>query len=848
MFKINKTYFACINYTNITNSSYDLTNNCDNQIGYSTTFAAEIAFKVISLLGFVSNFLLVCYYFFHKGKKDKRNRKKTSMRRLFGILPITDCLVSIYWILSSFVFKKLSDIQENYILCSFTSLFYIFLFTFQFVITNFLLYHFRKINTNPIEGILKPDKNVRLYILISILSSMVVAGITDLFKIMGTGPMNTCFINTEYAGYYDFIFCVPIICLIIAIIQIIHDLFFMQMFSADKGIRKLYIKNSLYVLIFCTLHTPMLVVLVYSIIMNRNHFEDDASMRIVIQLVSIFTCLIPLLISLIRQCQGLTRFECVNDCIKRKKRKEIIRKTRAFSISNGKDGNNSNQARNPSSERSESLGDPFEWLENHVMEYFMRDILIGVATAIKKSEIYKNEEWEINSLSPQDFHNAVKHKIDFQNYCLDDETVKNSEYLDVKVIDYAPKCFAYLRQMEHIDIEEMIESFLPKNNKQGIKESQGKSGSFFISTDDNKYMIKTLKADEIELLKHVFLDKYVTHIANNPDSLLCRLYGMYNIILGQGDEILIIVMRNVIGDFNDNVVVKFDLKGSTYKRKANFDMNNINNSVMKDLDFNEIEKSIMLSETSIQKLRTNATNDSKFLCGLELMDYSLFLVKLTLSKEEASDTFGAKIQEKQETAFLELMSNSNLDCGSQNDIVNINNCKMSYTGVGKIHDVTHYKQYLYPSLNKGAAYIISIIDYFQIFNFFKLMESGFKKKFQARKNTISCIEPRSYSSRFIKYINQLTNLKEIFINEGIKEEPEENCDVDNNAEESSEESDNDNLIPKNKKEKISYKRTLDLKNKKANYFLLSDKIEEKDITKNRNTCLPFESMNISTKI
>ena len=130
----------------------------------------------------------------------------------------------------------------------------------------------------------------------------------------------------------------------------------------------------------------------------------------------------------------------------------------------------------------------------------------------------------------------------------------------------------------------MIQSFLPKNNTQGIKKSQGKSGSFFISTDDNKYMIKSLKSDEIDLIRGGFLSKYIKHIEKtNNESLLCRLYGMYNIMMTQKQEFLIIVMRNVIGDFKDNTVVQFDLKGSTYKRKANFDMDNATNLVMKDL-------------------------------------------------------------------------------------------------------------------------------------------------------------------------------------------------------------------------------------------------------------------------
>ena len=192
---------------------------------------------------------------------------------------------------------------------------------------------------------------------------------------------------------------------------------------------------------------------------------------------------------------------------------------------------------------------------------------------------------------------------------------------------------------------------------------------------------------------------------------------MYNIILGQGDEILIIVMRNVIGDFKDNTIVKFDLKGSTYKRTSNFDMSN-NNNVMKDLDFNEFEKQLMLSLSSIKNLRDITTKDSKFLCKSELMDYSLFLVKLTLSKEEAEDAFGDNITERQDDDVIQIISDN------MNKRKNRKLKKITYHGEGNLHDVTHYKQYLFPSLTQGTAYIISIIDYFQIFNFFKCVESS----------------------------------------------------------------------------------------------------------------------------
>ena len=684
------------------------------------------------------------------------------MRRIFLIFPLTDLLTAIYWLLSSIYFYDLEHIQNNSLGCSLVSCLFMHVNIFQLTFINAILFHFRKINTNPIEGILKPNKRIIIYIITCFMIGAIVTGFSVQLALLGRSPLNTCFINTKYAGYYGFIYLIPVISIICAVIQLIHDLFFKTMFNSDKGIRRIHRKNSCFVLIFCLFHIPIIVTILLSFLLKENNFGKN-KFRFFFIIITYLLCLTPLLMSIIRQIQGLSRFECINDYIKKKKTKTFYAKRKSITPYR--------RMTNATKDDPSLASDLFEWLENHVMEYFMRDILLGVAASIKKSKRYENESDTIK-LHSHDFKKYAKYEINFDNYKdydLNDNTVDKSEYLNVRVIDYAPKCFYYLRNLENIDIDKMIESFLPKNNKQGIKKSQGKSGSFFISTDDNKYMIKTLKSDELELLKHAFLKEYVHHIKENPNSLLCRLYGMYNIILGQGDEVLIIVMRNVIGDFKDNTIVQFDLKGSTYKRKANFDMAN-NNNVMKDLDFMEFEKSIMLSLSSIKKLRDITANDSKFLCKSDLMDYSLFLVKLTLSKQEAKDTFGDNITEKQDNDYKQIISDEDNNCNIES--LKKNN---SYIGEGIIHDVEHYRQYLFPSLTQGTAYIISIIDYFQYFNFFKYVESGLKTNFfsQKKKKIISCVDPTTYSDRFINYIISLTDVKQFLSNE-IKEAPQEN--------------------------------------------------------------------------
>ena len=705
--------------------------------------------------------------------------------------------------------------------------------------------HFRRINKSPLDAINNPIKKLIIYLIICFLIGCAVSALAESFKIIGISPMNTCFIYIHGGIKEIIILLIPFISFITEIYQLIHDLFFMRMFNSNKGIRQIYKKNSLYVLIFCLLHIPLFLVLIISMLYGHNYFElkENIPLEYFIKISTIITCIIPFVMSIVRQVQGLARVECINECLK-KKEKINMRKTLVR-----------NQRLSFNAKGTISLDlDPFEWLEKNVMENLLRDILLSIAISIKASEKYDNKNInnelisnefnnnnnnEFNSngifdedkvLEPKDFEYIEEYDINFDNfekYKISDDSVKNSEYLNIKIFDYAPKCFHYLRKLEKINIDNMLESFLPKNNSQGIKKSLGKSGSFFISTDDNRYMIKTLKSDELELLRHVFLSQYIDHIKQNPKSLLCRLYGMYNIILGQGDEIKIIVMRNVIGDFKDNTIVKFDLKGSTYKRKANFIMENDNN-VMKDLDFNEFEKSIMLSLYSINRLRKNTEIDSKFLKKCDLMDYSLFIVKLTLQKNEAEDVFGKTISQRQNDDFIQLMqkssntdnNNNNENISNNNNIIydnidnninienennNNNNINFNgqrdwrfqaYRGIGKIHDVEHYRQYLFPSLIQGTGYIIAIIDYFQIFNFFKYMESRLKNNFH-KKNTISCVDPTTYSERFIKYINMLTNVKQILSSEieEVKEEEKEDLISDD------EDEDNDNLLKKYQSQK-----------------------------------------------
>ena len=729
---VNSPYFACSNETKSNNTVNGSYTNCETIIGYSQNHSIPVIFLIFAVVGLFLNLLLIIDYF--RKKNSNSSRKQSSMKKLFTVLPVLDCITCIYWILSCSIFWRAQVINDREIICFILSILYLFVFNFEFMYINFVLIHFRKISLNPIEGILKPEKNLVIYFIISIIYAVVIVILSLYFKIIGRSPMVTCFINTEQSKYNGLIFLIPGFSIYFIIFQIIYDLCCREMFVTDKEVRQAYKTNIIYVLVFTLMHFPMLLLINITSGKKEGINQDDFILKNFAFACTLITCGTPMTIGIIRNCRGFTKI------------KQIQKLKRKFTRAN-REGFNPEMSK-PFNETSTSTIDQFDWLEKHAMEFFMRDILLGIAHCLYNSkENYKEGKLDLQNKANKE---KIKHHLTLKNFVFKDreKDVVDSGYLNVNIVEYAPKIFAYLRNLEDIDIDEMIESFLPHNNKLGISKSQGKSGSFFISTDDNYYMVKTLRVDEFELIRHTFLNKYVQYLTYNKESLLCRIY-----------------------DFKDNIIAKYDLKGSTANRRSDFDMEKNDSSTMKDLNFNEFEHGIMLNKKHIKHFRNMTKLDSTFLRDLDLMDYSVFLVKLTLSKEQAIDIFGREIYEKQNNAFNDLMvsqsvndKDNNIDPNSDENLKINKNSKprTSIVGLGQFFNTKHYKQYLFPSLTPGVAYILAIIDYFQMFNFYKYVESGLKTKFSKNAQGVSCVDPKTYSERFIKYFERLTDIQQLF--------------------------------------------------------------------------------------
>ncbi len=83
--------------------------------------------------------------------------------------------------------------------CFISALISIFLHSFDWTFVALTLHNLKKIFTNPIEGILKPDKRLKIYLIITFAT----AGITTLLSFMASVHGRSVIINNNILAYVD---------------------------------------------------------------------------------------------------------------------------------------------------------------------------------------------------------------------------------------------------------------------------------------------------------------------------------------------------------------------------------------------------------------------------------------------------------------------------------------------------------------------------------------------------------------------------------------------------------------------------------------------------------------------
>ncbi|KAL2084124.1 hypothetical protein ACEWY4_019642 [Coilia grayii] len=194
-------------------------------------------------------------------------------------------------------------------------------------------------------------------------------------------------------------------------------------------------------------------------------------------------------------------------------------------------------------------------------------------------------------------------------------------YSDFRFKTYAPIAFRYFRELFGIRPDDYLYSLC--NDPLIELSNPGASGSIFYVSSDDEFIIKTVQHKEAEFLQKL-LPGYFMNLNQNKRTLLPKFYGLYCVQAG-GKNIRIVVMNNLLPRAIP-MHMKFDLKGSTYKRRASAKEREKKVPTYKDLDFmQDVPDGLQMEPDNYNALSKTIQRDCLLLQSFKIMDYSLLV-------------------------------------------------------------------------------------------------------------------------------------------------------------------------------------------------------------------------------
>ncbi|RLV95687.1 1-phosphatidylinositol 3-phosphate 5-kinase fab1 [Spathaspora sp. JA1] len=161
--------------------------------------------------------------------------------------------------------------------------------------------------------------------------------------------------------------------------------------------------------------------------------------------------------------------------------------------------------------------------------------------------------------------------------------------------------------------------------------SGGKSGSNFLKTLDNRYIVKELSKSELDSFVSIapFYFKYISQsMFNSLTTAIAKIFGFYQVEIknsntGKLFKMDFLIMENLF--YNHKTTRIFDLKGSM--RNRHVQQTGKENEVLLDENMIEFiyESPVFVKEQSKKLLRGCLFNDTSFLSAMDVMDYSLVI-------------------------------------------------------------------------------------------------------------------------------------------------------------------------------------------------------------------------------
>ncbi|PWA63664.1 phosphatidylinositol-4-phosphate 5-kinase 2 [Artemisia annua] len=337
--------------------------------------------------------------------------------------------------------------------------------------------------------------------------------------------------------------------------------------------------------------------------------------------------------------------------------------------------------------------------------------------------------------------------------------------------DYCPIVFRHLRELFQVDPADYMMAICGNDALRELS-SPGKSGSFFYLTQDDRFMIKTVKKSEVKVLLKM-LPSYYEHVCRYENSLVTKFFGVHCVKPVGGIKTRFIVMGNLFCS-EYRIHRRFDLKGSSHGRTTDKPEEEIDETTtLKDLDLNYVFR---LQESRYKELIKQIHKDCEFLEAERIMDYSL-LVGMHFRDDNTGDKIGlspfllrnGKSDSYQNEKFMrgcrfleaELQDMDRVLAGRKPLIRLGANMPARAERMSRRSDFDQYTpgglSNFTPS-RSGETYEVvlyfGIIDILQDYDISKKLEHAYKS-LQADPTSISAVDPKLYSKRFRDFIGRI---------------------------------------------------------------------------------------------
>ncbi|KAM3300014.1 hypothetical protein ACQJBY_041170 [Aegilops geniculata] len=406
--------------------------------------------------------------------------------------------------------------------------------------------------------------------------------------------------------------------------------------------------------------------------------------------------------------------------------------------------------------------------KGHRNYHLMLNLQLGIRHAVGKSAAKPMRE-----LSRADFDPREKFWTRFPP--AGSRTTRPHSSSEFRWKDYCPMVFRHMRKLFAVDPADYMLAICGDDALRELS-SPGKSGSFFYLTQDERFMIKTVKKSEVKLLIRM-LPSYHKHVRRYKNSLITRFYGVHSVKPYGGQKVRFIVMGNLFCS-EHRIHRRYDLKGSSYGRKSDrFEEETGDATTLKDLDLNF---AFRMQRSWYKELHEQLRRDCEFLESEGIMDYSLlvgvhFCDDIVPASKMALSTFTTSPEELSANMVSACQGNVGMPepCLSDKDLDKMADHRKPLARLGahlparaERASMSHIDPFLSGgrgfssgrSKSGGEAYDVilyfGIIDILRDYDISKRLEHAYKS-LQTDPNSISAVDPRLYSQRFRDFMGRV---------------------------------------------------------------------------------------------